>query len=151
MLFQCDPARRSIHFHFEHRDRFGNVLDLLLAHRLEAEGEFLLDLLGYLARDADAAGFSKLLEPSCDVHAFTQAIVTLDDDFTKVDANADIDPLVFRHTGVALGETALQRHGALDGVHNARKLRKQSIASQLEDAAVVLLDFGLEQLFAVCP
>jgi hypothetical protein len=28
--------------------RFGDIFDLLLAHQLEAEGEFLLDFSGYL-------------------------------------------------------------------------------------------------------
>ena len=45
----------AIELHPIDRHRLGDVLDLLLAHRLEAKGELLLDLLGNLARDIDVA------------------------------------------------------------------------------------------------
>ena len=55
---------------------------------------------------------------------------------------------VFRQDRVALGQAALQGHGAFDRIDDARELRQQPVAHQLEDAAVALLDLRLEQLLA---
>lgn len=83
------------------------------------------------------------------VHALAKPIIALDDHFAQIDADANIDPLVFRQFSIALGETSLKRRGGFDRVYNASECRKQAIAGQLENAAVMLLYFGLEELCTV--
>ena len=79
----------------------------LLTHWLKAEGELLLDLLNHVPRHTDGAGFGKLLEPCRYVHPLANPIIALDDHFAEIDADANIDPLVFGQIGIALDETSL--------------------------------------------
>ena len=118
----------------------------LLAHGFETEGELFLDLLGHLARNANTPGICKLLQPRCYIHSFTVAIVTLDNHLSQIDANADFDPILFRNARVALHHAALERYRAFDGIDDAAKFRQQAIAHELEDAAVMLADFRLQQV-----
>src|SRR5262245_3902549 len=86
------PSRRpGVQGHAVAFDRLRDVPYPLLAHRFEAEGELLLDLLRYLPRDADAAGVGELLQTRGDIHAFAVAILAIDDDLSEVDADADLD------------------------------------------------------------
>jgi hypothetical protein len=49
---------------------------------------------------------------------------------------------------VALGKSALQRHGTFDRIDNARKLREQPITHKFENTAVVARDHGFEQFLS---
>ena len=140
--------RRAVELDAEDGDRLGDVLDLLLAHRLEAEGELLLDLLRHLARHADAAGLGQLLEPGGDVDALAVAVLALDDHLAQIDADPDLDALIVGTCGIALGEAALQRHRAFDRIDDRAELGEHAVAHELEDAPVMAGDLGLEQLLA---
>ena len=128
--------------------RLGDVLDLLVAHRLEAEGEFLLDFPGDLAGDADAAGVGELFEPCGDVDALAIAVVALDDHLAEIDADAHLNALIFRNVGVALGQSALQAHRAFDRIDDRAEFGQHAVAHQLEDAPVMARDLRLEQFLA---
>jgi len=60
----------------------------LLAHIIEGDADFPVNLVAHLARDADAAGFDQRLQPRGDIDAVTEEIVALDDDFAQIDADA---------------------------------------------------------------
>ncbi len=49
------------------------------------------------------------------------------------------------------GETVPPFHRGTNGIHDASKLRQHPVAHELDDAAIVLGDLGLDQPFAVDP
>ena len=102
-------------------------------------------------RHADFAGIGELLQPCGDVHALAIAVVALDDHVAQGDGHAHLDAPLRLDPLVALRHAPLQRHGAVHGVDHAAELRQQSVAHQLEDAAVMLCDLRLEQFLAVRP
>jgi hypothetical protein len=102
-------------------DRLGDVLDKMLAHRLEAAADFALDLIVEVAGNPDSARVRKLLQPYRHVDAVAVDVVILDDDVTDVDADAQGDPLGLRDFGIARSHAALDLHRALHGLHDAGK------------------------------
>ena len=62
-----------------------------------------------------------------------------------MDADAELDALVRRHAGVALGHRALHLDRAPHRVDDAGKLYQQPVAGGLDDAAAVLGDLGVDQ------
>jgi hypothetical protein len=128
--------------------RLGDVLDFVLAHRLEAEGDFVLDLVVDIARDADPTRRGQLLEARGDVDATAVDIVALNDDVADVDADPEGDAPVVRHLDLALGDTLLDRGGAFDRIDHAPEFDQRAVAHQLDDAAVVLSDFRLDEVLA---
>ena len=142
------PRQCTIALHAVYRHRLDDVLHPPLAHRLETEGELLLDLLRYFARHPDAAGFGKLLQAGGDVDAFAIAVISLDDDLAQIYADPDPDMLGFRQIGVTLGQGMLQGDRAFDRVHDRAELGQYPIAHDLEDPPAVALYFGLEHLGA---
>jgi hypothetical protein len=132
-----------------HGDWFGDILYIVAAQGFEADLQLVLHVIGDGASHRDAAGRRQLLEAGSDDDAFTMAIIALDDHVAEVDANAHVDTLAVGEAVVSLGHAALQDDGAFNGVDDAAELGQQSVAHQLEDAAVMLLDLRFEQLFAV--
>src|SRR5262249_6943369 len=120
-----------------------------LADRLEAEGELLLDLSRDLARDANPAGFCQLLQPRRDIDSIAIAVLALDDDLAEVDPDAHMDAPFFGHRGVALRHVPLEHDSTFNGVDYAAELGEQPVAHELEDAPVMLLDLGLEEVLAM--
>ena len=55
------------------------------------------------------------------------------------------------HVGIALAHAALDLGGAGDRVHHARELDQHAVAGQLDDAALVLGDPGVDQLACGAP
>jgi hypothetical protein len=72
------------------------------------------------------------------------AVLSLHDNVAEVDAYAHVDALPVGHAVVAFGHAALEDNRAFDGIDYAGELGQDAVAHQLEDAAVVLLDFRLE-------
>nr|WP_287291789.1 hypothetical protein [Mesorhizobium sp.] len=128
--------------------RFGDILHLLLAHRLEAERQLPLNLPGDLCRDTDAARVCQLLEPGRDIDALAIPVLALDDHLAKIDPDPDPDPLVLGNGGVPFRQPALQRDGAFHGVHHAAKLGEHPVAHKLENLAVMAGNLGLKQILA---
>ena len=56
---------------------------------------------------------------------------------------------VVGHLRLALGHAPLDEHGAAHRVDNARELDEGAVAHELDDAALVLGDQGLDELSAV--
>src|SRR5262249_51060228 len=130
------------------RNRLGHILDLLGGPRGESQSKLLLHFRRDFARDAYSAGISQLLEPGRHIDAFAVAIVAVDDNLTEIDSDPNLDSPVLRHVGTSLRQAALQRHRAFHSIDDAGKFRQQSVAHQLEDAAMVFFDLRLEELSA---
>jgi hypothetical protein len=143
--------RSSVKFYPKNPDRLGDVLDPVLPHGLEPEGEFLLHLSRHLARHADTVRIGQLLEPRGDVDAIAIAVLSLDDDLAEIDADADMDAPALWDVGVALGHAPLQAHYALDRIDDAAEFRQQFVTHKFEDAAVMAGDFRFEQFLAPRP
>ena len=132
-----------------HPNPFGDILDPLLTSKLEANGQLVLDVIVRGAGDDDAAGFGQAFETRGNVHAIAEQVVLLGDHVAEVDPDAEIDALVRRDAGVALGHGALDRQRAVEGIDHARELGQQAVAHQLDDAPPVRGDGRSDQLILV--
>lgn|SRR5688500_18248663 len=94
LFFQC---------YAENLHRFGDILDLLLAQRFETEGKLLLDLLGHLPGDTDAAGLRQLLEAGGNIDPVAVTVVTVDYHLAKIYSDPDQDLLGLGKRRIALG------------------------------------------------
>src|SRR6476660_9243019 len=92
--------------------RFCNVLDLVLAHRLDPNGKVVAQMIDDGSRHADAARLGKLFEASRDVHTLAVAVRALDNDIAKIDSDADLDAFICRQPAIALCHVPLNRHRA---------------------------------------
>lgn len=124
------PSRRADRFqrHPIDFDRADDVLDFLCAEIVEAEAQLVEHLVAHDAADANAAGLGQRLQPRSDVDAVAENIVVVDNDVADVDADAEPDPLLGRHAGIALGHAALNVDGAAHRIDDTRELEQQSIA-----------------------
>jgi hypothetical protein len=82
--------------------------------------------------NANAAGFRNSLQPCRYVHAVPEDVTTVDDDIADVDADAELDPLLLWHLGIALRHTPLDFKSAAHRVHNAAEFRQQPIPGVLD-------------------
>ena len=81
------------------------------------------------SRDTDCAGLGQRLDAGRDVHALTVDILAIIDNIAKMDAHTKIE--------WAFAHVVLNGHGAIDGILDAGKLGKKTVASKLNDAAGV--------------
>jgi hypothetical protein len=75
-------------------------------------------------------------------------VAVLDNHVARIDADAELDALVFRDSGVARRHALLHGERAGDRFDNAGKLCEDSVAGGLDDAALVLGDLRVDQLAA---
>ena len=97
------------------------------------------------AGDADTAWLRHRLQTRGDVHPVAIDVVSLDNDVAEIDADAKPDLLCFGRALIAVGHPALDRGGALDGIDDAGELDERAVAHELDDAAMELLDRGVDQ------
>src|SRR5262252_225623 len=64
----------------------------------------------------------------------------------EVDADAELDPVLWRRTLVAVGHCPLHFDGATRRVNRARELRQEAVAGVLYDPAPVLPNLRIDQL-----
>src|SRR5262249_30436218 len=121
-----------------HRTR--DVLERLFAQVSEGDVEFAGCVFLNPRRDADATRFRQAFEPGRDVDPMAEDVLALDDDVALVDANTELDALVFGDGGVPLDHLALHRDRAGNRFDDARELDQQPVAGRLDDAALVLGD-----------
>ncbi len=99
--------------------------------------------------ETDRARLGDALEPRGDIDAVAHEIaVALLDDVADVDSDAEFDPPVLRHAGVALDEAVLNLDRAADRVHDAAKLDNASIAGAFHDTPVMSGDGGVDEVAA---
>jgi hypothetical protein len=122
-----------------------DVLELLLALVDEADINPAFGILLDPRRHADAAGVRQSFETRGHVDAVAKNVAILDDNVADIDADPELDPAVRRHIGVALGHSALDVHGAADGIDDAGEFGQQLVARCLYQASAILGDLGIEQ------
>ncbi len=125
-----------------------DVLEGLLADVLESEVEPARGILLHSRRDADPAGLGQRFQTRGDIDPVAKDVAILDDNVAHVDADAQLDAVVGGHTGVAPGHLALHLDGAAQPIHHTAELDEQPVAGGLDDAALVLGDFRIEELAA---
>ena len=95
--------------------------------------------------NADAAWFCDPFKTHRNIDPVTKDIIVCDDNITDVNADAKFDPLVLRHIGILLRHAALNFVGASDGIDHAGELNESAVPGILDDASVMLSDFGIEK------
>src|SRR4029450_5094079 len=123
-------------------DRLRNVLKLPLAEVHKRELQLAADVFIHPAGDANAPGLCKVFETGSDVDAVAIDTGVVKDDITLIDADAEAHAASLFHVGIALRHNPLDRHRALDCVHDAAELSEDPIACRVNYAAAVLLDHG---------
>ncbi len=94
-------------------------------------------------RDANSPRVGQAFETRGNIHSVSEDVVVLDDNVADVDADTEHDTLLLGHIGVALGHRVLDFDRALDGFDRAGELGQKTVAHQLDDAPMVLADFGV--------
>src|SRR5262249_12019998 len=102
--------------------------------------------VSYHPADADAARFSQGLKARGDIDTVAEDVVVVDDDVAEIDADAEIDAPLRLHAGITCGNLALHLDRATNRIDHARKFAEQTVARRVDDAAAVLLDFGVGYL-----
>src|SRR3974390_1887752 len=101
-----------------------------------------MDLSVNIIRDADAARVGATFEPGGNIHAIPEYVAVLDDDITDMDANAEFDALVLRHSCITFDHAALHLNGTARRIHGACELNQDTVTRSLDDTAAMLGNFG---------
>jgi len=83
-----------------------------------------------------------------DIDAVAKDVVVVEDHVAEINADAQFDSAVRRNACVALGDRLLHLDRASHRIDDAGKLHQQAVAGGLDDAAMVLGNFRIEQLAA---
>ena len=133
-------------------DRLGDVLELGRAEIDDREIEPPLDLTIGVLGQTDRAGLGDAFQPRGDIDAVAhQVAVGLLDDVAEMDADAELDPALGRHAGVALDHAVLHFDRAAHRVDHAAKLDEAAVAGALDDAPMMRGDGGIDQIAAQRP
>ena len=120
-----------------------DVLDVLLAHVLGAEGELADDLLVDGGRHADAAMRRDQFQPHRDVDGVAHQVVAAFHDVAEIDADAQHELVVRSGRGIGRAHRLLDFEGGAHRLDRAHELREQAVARELEDTAAVMLHHRL--------
>ncbi len=132
---QCiDPHRPS------------DIFDALLAE--------ILDRVGAACRGFGLAPSARCrsrpaqrgFQASRDIDAVAKDVVILDDDVAEIDPDAEPDPPLVGHIGLAVDHRPLHLGGTAHRVDDAREFRQQAVAGVLDDAAPMLADLRVDEL-----
>jgi hypothetical protein len=82
-------------------------------------------------RDVDTAGFGKTFESGCDVHPVTIDLVSIDDDFTEIDANTKLDFSLVRKIIIAVVKIPLYRYRTDEGIRHSGKISEHGITGEV--------------------
>ena len=129
-----------------------DVLELHGAKIAHLQIEARLDLPICLLGKTNGPGPRDSFEPGRDVNSVAHEVaVALLDDVAHVNPDAELDPPILRHSGVALDEAVLNLDRAADGVHDTAKLDNASIAGAFHDTAVMSGDGRVDEVAAQRP
>src|SRR5262249_35294016 len=84
-----------------------------------------------------------------DIDPIAVTVVTLDDDVAEVDADAELDMLLFDDMLVAARYAVLKFGRTFDRIDDTAELGKKTIADELEDPTMMIADLRFEQFLAV--
>jgi hypothetical protein len=102
--------------------------------------------------EADRAGLSYAFQPCGDIDAVAHQItVAFLDDVTEMDADAELNPPVLSHAGIALDQAVLHLDRAAHRVDNAAKLDEAAVAGAVDDPPMVCGNRRIDQIAAQRP
>ena len=96
----------------------------------------------HLARHADATRLREPFQACGHVHTIPKDVTAVDNDVPDIDADAKLDPLFLRYTGIAFGHAALNIDSTAHRVYNAAELSEQAIAGVLDDPSAMFAILG---------
>jgi hypothetical protein len=123
-----------------------NVLQFLVAERLIAADQLVLDLLVDAARDVDPSGLGHVLQPCRDIDPIAVDIVRIDDDIAQIHPDTVPDPLLRRQRGVSSRHRLLDDDGTAHGLERAVEHGQEPVAGRLDHPAEMLLNGRLDHL-----
>ena len=130
-------------------DRIGDVLELGRAEIGHSEIEPAFHLTIGVLRQTHPARSRDPLQSRGDVDAVAHQIaVGLLDHVAEMDADAKFDAAIFWHSRVALDQAGLNLDRAAHGVDHAAELDEAPVAGALDDAPVMGVDRGIDQIAA---
>ncbi len=119
---------------------------------VDSEIEPPFDLPVGVLGQTDRARLANAFEPRGDVDAVAHQIaVGLLDDIAQMNADAEFDAALGRQAGVALDQAVLHLDRAAHGVDHAAELDENAVAGALDDAPVMRVDGGIDQIAAQPP
>jgi hypothetical protein len=98
--------------------------------------------------DKHSTGIGQDLDPRGDVDTVAIEVVALDDHIAEIDADAQLNAALRRDARVPLGHRLLHLERAAHRIDDAGKFHQHTVAGSLDDAAMVLGDFGINELAA---
>jgi hypothetical protein len=128
-------------------DRLGDVLELFRAEIADREIEPSLHLTIGILGQADRAGLGDPLQPCGDIDAVAHQIaISFLDDVSEMKADTELDAALGRQPGVAFDEAVLDFDGSTHGVYYAAKLDEAAVPGSLDDASMMRVDSGIDQI-----
>jgi hypothetical protein len=127
----------------------GDILEALLAEILERQIELRLYVLVNHGGQADAPRIGQIFEAGSNIYAISVYIVAFDDHITEVNADTKFDAQRLWDFRISRGHLSLNIDSAFHGVYDAGELGQCAVAHQLDDAAMVRGDLGINELSAV--
>ncbi len=127
-------------------DRARDVFEVLLAEIGEINADLASDMIVSRGRDTDAAGVGDAFKPRRNIHAVSKDVMWLDNYVADIDANTESNSGAFRVGGRKFFDAGLKLQGCSNRSDCARKLRQETIASILDDAASVFGDRGCDAI-----
>ena len=95
--------------------------------------------------NANTTRFCDPFEAHCNIDPITKEVIVIDDNITDVNADAKFDPLVLRYIDILFSHVVLNLDGAAYRIHDAAELNESAVPGVLDDASVMLSDFGIEK------
>ena len=111
----------------------------------------MFDLVVNVLRDANAAGLRQFFQPRGKVDAMSVDILVVGHDVGQVDAHAKLHAAVPADVDVASGYLGLDLDRGLYRSPRARKLGEKAVARELDDAALLFGDDGIDELLTMGP
>ena len=119
----------------EHLDRARNVFYGLLPARLDFYWNLVAHLIRGRAGNIDAARFGQCLDAGGDVHAVAIDVIAVDDDITDIDADPELDGVVFGAARIEFAKLFLDLDRTGDGVDRACEFDQRSVTHELDRPA----------------
>ena len=128
-------------------DRIGDILELDRAGVADCGVEPPLDKPKRLLGETNASGLANAFESRGNIDAIAhQVAVGLLDHVPQVDANAELDAPLRWQADVSLCCAVLQLDSAIHGDNHAAKLDEAAVAGPLDDAPVMRVDGGIDEI-----
>ena len=124
-----------------------DVLEPPLAHVFENQVQSLSDVIAHGLGKCDPSRRGDAFQSRRNIDAVAQDVFPFYNDIAHIDAHSEFDSRLGRHAGVPSAHCTLNVCSAGNRVHHARKLDQHAVAREFDDAAIVLGDFPINQIF----